>query len=222
MKPIPIAQYLSQLEREKAPRPIEQRTQRRESPFMKPRLVATAAEEPPPAAPATLDIEARLAEAYERGVQEGRIEAHAEHARREAARDADHETRFQRERQEFQANKYAQLADALAAGLIEIEERIACVVARILEPYLAEEQTKLVVKALCEDIDKLLSADAPPLLRISGPEKVLVALRERLSGQPVEVEYWLNDGVDAIVQTHNTRIETQLQNWTALISAPKD
>lgn len=220
MKPIPIAQYLSQFEGETAMRPAEQRLQRRESPFAKPRLVATTAEKPP-AAPAVPDIETRIAEAYERGVQDGRIEAHAEHARREADRDAEHEVHLQKERQEFQAREYAELADAIAAGLVEIEERIACVVARILEPYLAEQQTKLIIDALCADIDKLFSADARPLLRISGPEKVLVAMRERLSRRPIKVEYWLNDEVEATVQAHDTQIETQLQSWMALISASR-
>lgn len=221
MKPIPIAQYLNQLEGESSPRPVEQRIHRRESPFLKPRLVAPVAEGALSAPPATSDIEARIAEAYERGVQDGRIEAHAEHARREAARDADEENRLQKERQEFQAHEYAELADAIDAGLIEIEDRIARVIARILEPYLTEQQTKLVVQTLGEDIEKLLSADAPPLLRISGPEEVLAVLRERLSGRPIEVEYWLDDGVEATVQARNTRIETQLQNWIAVISAPK-
>jgi hypothetical protein len=222
MKPIPIAQYLSQLEGENPLRSTEKRIQRRESPFTKPRLVATSAEAPHVAAPDVPDIEARLAEAYERGAQAGRLEAHAEHAQRQAARGAEDENRLQKERQEFQAGEYAELADAIAAGLTEIEERISSVVASILEPYIAEQQAKLVVKALCADVDKLLSADAPPLLRISGPEEVLAVMRKRLAGRAIEVEYRLNDGVEASVEAHNTLIETQFQNWINLIYASKD
>jgi len=215
MKPIPLVQYLSQLETEKRPQSVGRRTERRESPYAGPRLIATTTESELPASPS---IEERIAEAYERGVQDGRIEANAETARRETARNAAHENRFQKERQEFLAGKYASLADAIAVGLTDIEDRIAEAVARILKPYVTEQQGKIVVEALCSDIEKLLATDEPALLRIQGPEKLLDAMRERLSGRPFKAEYRLSEDVDVIVEANNTRIETQLQSWIASIS----
>jgi len=216
MKPIPIAQYLSQLGGENAPLPVERRLGRREASFARPKVISTTEEVV--VTPPGPSIEARITEAYARGLQEGRIDAHAEHARREAVREADYESRRQKERQEFLDGEYARLADAIGSKLDDIEEHITGVLANILKPFLAEWQSKMVAEALNKDVEKLFAAGAPTLLRIHGPEKILSAMRERLSGRPVEVEYSPNEGIEVVVETEDTRIETQLSSWLSLIS----
>ena len=122
----------------------------------------------------------------------------------------------------MRANEVARLADLIAESLAEIEERIALCMARMLKPYLLRKQMKLVFDALCEDYARLRSSDSPPLLRVSGRESVLHALRARLSGQPIEIEYSLNENVEVTVLAENTRIQTQLQAWTDTINAIDD
>ena len=225
MKAIPIAQYLSQLEREPSDHSTASRLERREPFAPKPRLVSSSMNLSPPAesnpVPAQ-EIEARIAEAYERGLQDGRVEANAEHARRQAAQEAEYESRLQREFEAFRANELAQFAEVISTSLAEIEERIALTAARILKPYLLRMQMKLVFDALCEDYARLRSSGAPPLLRVSGRESVLNALRSRLSGQPIEIEYSLNENVEVTVLAESTRIQTQLQAWTDAINAIDD
>ena len=216
MKSIPIAQYLSQLQAENAPHSIEPRLDRQASAFLRPKLISTTEEAV--VTPPEPSIEARIVAAYERGLQEGRIEAHAEHARHEAAREADYESRQQKERREFLDGEYARLADAIGSKLDDIEERITGVLASILKPYLAERQSKMVAEALYENVEKLFAAGAPTLLRIHGPEKILSAMSERLSDRPVKVEYCLNEGIEAVVEADESRIETQLHSWLSSIS----
>jgi hypothetical protein len=225
MKAIPIAQYLSQLEREPAEREPGPRLGRRDPFPGKPRLVTSSpspkpSADPPPAL--VPDVESRIAEAYERGVQDGGAEANAEHAKRQAAQEADYESSREKAFEAFRAHELAQFAEMISTSLTQMEERIALTMARIMKPYLLRKQMKLVFDALCEDYARLRSSDAPPLLRVSGRESVLGALRNRLAGQPIEIEYSLNENVEVTVLAAHTRIQTQLQAWTDAINAIDD
>ncbi len=73
------------------------------------------------------------------------------------------------ERLDFQLNEYAQLADAIAAGLAEIEQRIAATVARILAPLLTSELSKQVVDELCDNIARLRAGGSSGLIKHPRP-----------------------------------------------------
>jgi hypothetical protein len=208
MKPIPIAQYLNRFERAD-PTPVE--TPARTNPFLKPRP-----------APPTDNIEARLAEAFERGRQEGLGVARAETAEAIARVRAEWVEKEDADQTALQASQGGDLADRIADGLDQIEQRIASTVARILKPYLAQEQSKRVILSLSESLSRILNSDSDTLLRISGPEAVLSALRERLSGRPVRVEYHLEEDVDVTVEADQTVIESQLRAWFDLFESIGD
>lgn len=206
MRPIPIAQYLNRFERVEATDMNE--TPKHPSILLKPRVVA-----------AVEDTEARVHEAFERGRQEGLAAAQAEMNTALAHQQSEFEAQSEAERAAFQAEEYAKLADQIAAGLAEIESRIAEAVANILRPYLAQEQSKRVIQALSDNLGRILSGESAGLLKISGPEAVLKALRERLSNHPVEVDYSLEEGVDVTVEAQQTVIRSQLQSWLDLIDS---
>lgn len=199
MKPIPIAQYLSQFARADV---SESEPPRRDSVLLRPRVF-----------PAREDVEAKIAEAFERGRQEGLATAAAEAAAALARSQIDREETVNAERLAFRANEYGRLADKIEAGLIELEERIATSVARILKPYLKQEHSKRVTQALSDHLTRILSGDSPAVLKIRGPEHVLGVLRERLSARPVVVEYSVEDGVDVTVEAQHTVITSQLRAW---------
>lgn len=205
MKPIPIAQYLNRFERVEATT-IE--TPRRQSALLKPR-----------ATPEPDDPGVALHEAFERGRQEGLDAGRAELDAALARQQAEYEQRASAERDAFRAEEYAQLADQIAAGLAEIEGRIAETVAAILRPYLVQEQSQRVIQALSENLGRILSSDRPALLKIAGPEYVLNLLRDRLSKHPVQVEYSLEEGVDVTIEAQQTIIRSQLQAWVDLIDS---
>jgi hypothetical protein len=206
MKPIPIAQYLNRFERAE---PTDMEAPRRQNALtLKPRVV-----------PVVEDVETRLNDAFERGRQEGLATARAETAAALARQQDEQEERAGAERVAFQADEYAKLADQISAGLNEIEERIAATVARILRPYLAQEHSRLVVKALSDGLARILSGDTATLLKITGPEVMLNVLRDRLAKHPIQVEYSIEDGVDVTVEAQHTIIRSQLQAWNDLIDS---
>jgi hypothetical protein len=210
MKPIPIAEYLNRFERAE-PTAIE--PPRRSNLLLKPTRPAPAPVE---------DVEARLVEAFERGREEGLAAGRAQSVEALARRTAEEDERADAERLAFQSGEYARLADKVEVGLNEIEERIAASVARILRPYLAQEQSKRVIQALSDSLARILSGDSPALLKIAGPHPVLSVLRDRLAARPVQVEYCAGEGVDVTIEAQQTIIKSQLQAWIDLIDSTGD
>ncbi len=171
---------------------------------------------PPQPAP---DIENRLSEAYHRGVQEGLDAARAEAATARALERAELQKRAVVERLDFQMNEYAKLAEVVAAGLCEVERRIADVTARILQPFLTQAVTHQVVAELVENVAKLRVAGRPALLRIRGPERLLNVLKEKISALAVDVEYVAADGVEITVEAQHTTIASEIAPWAKLIAS---
>ncbi len=178
-----------------------------------------AASSPSLETPSAPDVEARIAEAYDRGLREGLAAARAEDAEALAQEQTSQQERALMQRLDFQLNEYAQLADAIAAGLVEIEQRIAASVARILAPFLTNELSKQVVDELCNNIARLRAGGSPGLIRIRGPERLLEALRDRASFLSVDVEFVAEDGVEATVEARHTMIRSELQPWADLIAS---
>ena len=123
------------------------------------------------------------------------------------------------ERLDFQVNEYAALADVIATGLVEIEQQIAATVSRILAPFLTSELTKQIVDQLCANIARLRAGGSPGLIKIRGPERLLEKLRERVSALPVDVEFIVEDNVEATIEAQHTMIRSELQPWADLIAS---
>jgi hypothetical protein len=247
MKPVPIMQYLDHFGRvgqaegqpfapapaPPTPTPFKPRTLRAVAePAARPSVLLSralreigspSAESAPAvrprAAPSEAEIEARIAEAYERGRSEG-----ADAARAEQAEVVEREVAGERERAtlaqlDFQLNEYAQVAETISAGLQEIEQRVAGVVARLVEPLIARATADRIVEALCDDLARLRVGGSPGLIKIRGPERVLAALRERVAYLAVEVEYVVDHGVEVSIEADETTIRSQLQPWADLIAS---
>jgi len=181
---------------------------RRDSVFFRPREAAPV-----------IDIEARLAEAYHRGVQEGLDTAKAEAATARALERAEMQKRAVVERLDFQMNEYAALSETIANGLIEIEGRIADVVARILQPFVTEAVCSQIVDELAENVASLRRAGRPELLKITGPERLLSALKRRLEPLAADVEFVEREGVEVSVEAGPTTIRSELAPWADLIAS---
>lgn len=207
MRPIPIAQYLNQFGRAA----VTHSERPRENVLVKPRILSTPA-----------DIEGRVQEAFERGRREGAASARAEC---EAALGAEHRQWEEREadkRRSWQSGEYAAFAEKIDAAVAAIGDELASSVARILKPFLVEERVKQATQALAESLARILSRDAPAALKISGPEGLLGALRERLASGAAQVEFVASEGVDVTVETQHTIIQTQLQAWIDHLAAIGD
>ncbi len=165
------------------------------------------------------DVEARIAEAYERGLRDGSAAARAEDVEALAREQAGQREKAAVERLAFQQNECAQLANMIATGLAEIEERIAGSVARVLAPFLTSEMSKQVIDELCDNIARLHAGGAPGLIKIRGPEALLAVLRERATQLSVDVEFVEREGVEVTIQARHTTITSQLQPWADLIAS---
>jgi hypothetical protein len=248
MKPVPIMQYLDHFGRvgQVEARPFAQAPAPTPAPF-KPRTLRAVPDPeargsapmsralreigaprdegaPPPrprprAAPSEAEIEARIAEAYERGCRDGAVAAAADQAEaieRELAGERERGTLAQLD---FQLNEYAHVAEMVSSGLQEIEQRVAEVVARLVEPLVARATADRIVEALCDNLARLRVGGTPSLIKIRGPERVLAALRERVAYLAVEVEYVADHGVEVSIEADDTTIRSQLQPWSDLIAS---
>lgn len=165
------------------------------------------------------DLEARLAEAYRRGVQEGSDTAREEAAAARALELAESRKRAVVEQLDFQMNEYAKLAEAIATGLSEVEGRIAEVVARVLRPFVTTAISSQIVGELADKIARLRQPGRPALMRIRGPERLLSALKERIASLAVDVEYSVEEGVEVVVEAADTTISSELAPWADLIAS---
>jgi hypothetical protein len=193
-------------------------TRRRDSIFSRPREAAPApAPEPAP----DPDIESQLAEAYHRGVQAGMDAANGEAATARALERAETQRRSVVERLDFQMNELAQLGETISSGLREVENRIADVVARILQPLVTQAVSRKVVDELIENITRLLrNGGQTGLMKISGPEKILNVLKKRVSQIAVDVEYVSEDeGIEVTVEAQHTTIRSAFAPWADLIAS---
>jgi hypothetical protein len=244
MKPVPILQYLDHFgrvapaderpaARAAAPVPFKPRTLRA-VPDPAPRAplsLARALREPGAqraegspaprsrAAPSETEIEARIAEAYGRGRQDGAVAARLEEAEAVARVMAEEQERSMEAQLDFQLNEYAQIADQISTGLQELEQRVAGATARILAPLLIGESTQKIIEALSEDLARLRVGGSPGLIRIRGPKRVLAALRERVAYLSVDIEYVEESGVEVTIEAEDTTIRSALQPWADLIES---
>jgi len=203
MRPIPIAQYLNQFGRVNGGRidpPLEGLA-------AKPRVLSVPAAAPP------VNIDAQLEEAAERGRQEGVAAARAEFTAALLAERKELEDREAARRLVWQAGEYARFAEKIERAMTAIEDRLAQTVARILKPYLTETVARKASEALSDALSKILSRDAPAVLKITGPEALLSVLRDRMAAHAVAVEYIASAGADVTVEANQTIIQTQLQAW---------
>ena len=192
-----------------APRRAEPDAPRREASVFR-----TCGAPPPPR-----DLEGELAEAYHRGVQEGLDAATAEAANARAQERAELQKRAVVERLDFQMNEYARLAEQIANGLIEVEGRIAEVVARLLQHFVAQAVSKQVVDELVRAIERLRGGGRPGLINIRGPERLLSALKARLADLAIDVEYAVEEGIEVTVEASPTSIRSQIAPWAELLAS---
>jgi hypothetical protein len=190
------------------PRRAERESPPRETSVFRPRETA----------PPSPDLEAQLAAAYHRGVQEGLDAAKEEAANARAQERAELQKHAVVERLDFQMNEYARLAEQISSGLIEIERRIADVVARLLQPFVSQAIANQVVEELATNIARLRSAGSPGLMKIRGPEALVNALKSRVADLAIDVEYVVEEGVEITVEAQPTSISSQIARWTELLA----
>jgi hypothetical protein len=168
-----------------------------------------------PAEDPLLQIEA----ARETGRAEG-----MEAAREEFAAELETERQLHRQQLEAARRKWSDdestaLSASLAAGLAEIEARLAEGLSRVLLPFVIDALRVQMIGELSETIAVLLGNNEAVAIKVNGPADLLDMLRAKLAGASASIDYEVTESVDVNVRIEQTMIETQLSAWIARITA---
>jgi hypothetical protein len=75
-----------------------------------------------------------------------------------------------------------------------------------------------IVEELLRSLEKVLKGGRPATLKISGPDDLLLSIRQTLGESSAAIEFEATDDVDVRVVADHTVIETQLEAWLQRIS----
>jgi hypothetical protein len=163
------------------------------------------------------DAVARMAEAYARGLAEGKAAANAEFDEKLAQERTSAEARLAAERQRWVALEGSRLADLIASAVGEIEGRIGDHVAQVLKPVLAAEVQRRAVAELAGTLESLMANGDFVKLTISGPEDLLGMLSTKLNVKIGNVTFTPAPGCDLHITADQTVLETQIGAWVRAI-----
>lgn len=157
--------------------------------------------------------------ARDEGKAEGFASARIEHAAELAQEKLLFAAHLAAERATWTQEESDKLAGKLGAALAEIEANIAACVARVLRAFLIDLLRRKVVDDLVADIGALLSDKEHAVIKISGAEDIVAALREKLSGCGAAIEFVQDHSIDVKVVADQTLIESRLEAWSHRIRA---
>jgi hypothetical protein len=151
---------------------------------------------------------------YERGLAEGYNAAKAEF-----------ELKLEREKQAFAeqaADDRQKLLNETAAKLAadvtqvgnELQNKIAGVTARILEPMIFNAAQKQAVTNFIDHLSSIATDVRRPVLRLTGPAELLDLIRTKLGVRAIAIELRPGPEVEASITIDQVVVETQLQAWT--------
>ncbi len=163
------------------------------------------------------EVEARINEAYARGLSEGQAAARSELDAKLKEQAAAVETRLAADRRAWVAGEGERIAAALAAGLSGIEVRIANQVARVLKPVLAGHVQRRAVEELAHALEALLTKGDIGRIIVSGPPDLLEALRGPLEGKASNVTFAPAATADLRIEADETVLETRIAAWAEAI-----
>jgi hypothetical protein len=169
------------------------------------------------AAPATPpprnDAAAKIDDAYERGKQDGRAAAIAEcedrlreYAAASAKRRAD-------ERERWVAEQSTVIADQLTSSWDRFEATFTGTLARLLEPFLAGAIEQQALYEFILHLEAVVRKPGDAALRIAGPSDLLEAIKAKVGGGSVALEYVTDTRCEVRLATDQAILETQMHAW---------
>jgi hypothetical protein len=160
---------------------------------------------------------ARMAEAYGRGLAEGKAVARAELEGQLAEQQAAAEQRLVEERARWAEEEGMRLAGLIGMRLEELEVTIADQVAQILKPVFAEQVRKRAVAELAGTLEGLMANGEFGKITISGPEDLLAMLSAQLNVKIGNVAFSPAPGSDLHLTVDQTVLETRIGAWARTI-----
>jgi vacuolar-type H+-ATPase subunit I/STV1 len=105
----------------------------------------------------------------------------------------------------------AQIQEALGRINFAVSERVA----NILRPFVSEAYRQQSLNEFREALATLLLGDVTKLVKITGPEDLLTALKAQLGSYESRVEFCPSEHVEVCVVAQDTKIQTQFDAWSS-------
>lgn len=163
------------------------------------------------------DTVARLAEAYGRGLAEGKAAAKAEFDAKLAQERAAAEETLAAERKRWTEEEGDRLAGLFLSTLEELEARIGDQVAQVLKPLFAEAVRQRAVAELASTLEALMANGEFGKVTVTGPEDLLSLLSGRLNVKIGNVVFNPAPGCDLHLTVDQTVLETRIGAWANAI-----
>ena len=113
----------------------------------------------------------------------------------------------------------AVLHERIVSAFAEMETRIAEQVARSLQPFVQDATRQLVLEALVQRMDAVLSGENGPVLRVSGPQDLLAAVQWHLRDRHAAVICSVAPLSEVQVIAGPLMMETSLTEWVNALRA---
>jgi hypothetical protein len=157
-------------------------------------------------------LEQRLEDAFARGLEEGKEKAKAEYEVEMAAAQAKFARQMEAARESWALEQAEPLYERITASFQDFQNSIADSVTRVLIPFLKNVLVKQTVDDL---VEALATITAQPIgtIKISGPEDLIQALRERVTGGNFDLEFISSELNEVTIVANQTTVVTQLQAW---------
>lgn len=162
---------------------------------------------------------ALIADAEARGREQGLAEARAEAlAAMEAEREA-FAARLKEERTRWCESEADRLSSAFTAALSALDADLTQRIGRLLVPVLTDALRRRAMDELAVSLGRLLADPGHAAIRVSGPEDLLDALREKLGPLAGPVTFEPGEAPEVAVVADRTVMETRLAAWTRVLAA---
>ena len=151
---------------------------------------------------------------YERGLAEGYARAKAEFEQKLEREQQAFAERAADERQKLLNETAAKLAADVTEVGNELQNKIAGVAARILEPMILNIAQKQAVTNFIDHLSSITTDVRRPVLRLTGPAELLELIRTKLGVRAIAIELRPGPEIEASITVDQVVLETQLQAWT--------
>jgi hypothetical protein len=159
------------------------------------------------------DTAEQVADAFQRGLAEGRAQGLATLAERLEEERARVHAHLEAEQRARLAEHGEALGCDLARGLAELQEAIAEAVAAVLEPWLKARASEAALTALRAAVDRALAGEEGLTIRATGPCELVEALGRTLAEQGHRVVVAPGERPELRLTFEDTRIELATQAW---------
>jgi vacuolar-type H+-ATPase subunit I/STV1 len=179
------------------------------------RRVRQAAEPDPVPVQSPVDRQAELIQSVEARVRAEEREAAREQLEKALKAEQDrHREEIAALREIWVEQEARQLATQIAAAIGNLEAVLSEKAARILASVIPEALRQNAIAEFSEALGTILSGGVSTILKITGPEDILKAVKARMALPEGVVEFVPSDAVEVTLVAGDTTIQTQFSAWS--------